>query len=67
MDLVDLVLRLTLIDLLFRPVGDWMVRPFVLILAALGLISPKVLRNPWTWLVLAVIDGTESGARLADV
>jgi len=57
MDLVDLVLRLTLIDLLFRPVGDWMVRPFVLILAALGLISPKVLRSPWTWLVLAFLTG----------
>ncbi len=55
MDGTDLVMRLTLIDLLFRPVGDWLVRPFILILAALGLINEKVLRSPWTWLTLTLL------------
>jgi hypothetical protein len=32
----DVLLRLTLIELLLRPVGPWAVRPFILILAGTG-------------------------------
>lgn len=46
---LDLVLRLTLIDLLLRPMGPWFVRAPLLLASALGLISPAVLRSPITW------------------
>ncbi len=55
--LPDLTLRFTLLALLLRPVGDWTVRPFVLLLACLGLVSPRVLRSPYTWLILTVLTG----------
>jgi len=53
----DLALRLTLIDLLFGPVGSWSVRPFVMLLAAAGLLHRAVLRSPATWLSLAALTG----------
>ena len=52
-----LSLRLTLVDLLFRPVGDWNVRPLVLLLAAAGLVLPGGHRHPGLWLVLALMTG----------
>ncbi len=51
----DLALRLTLLDLLLRPVGDWSVRPFVLALAAAGLLVPGWLRRPGLWLLLTAL------------
>jgi hypothetical protein len=39
MGAVDLSLRLTLLDLILRPVGGWTVRPFTLALAAAGLLA----------------------------
>ncbi|MGI9264573.1 MAG: hypothetical protein ACR2QU_06580 [Gammaproteobacteria bacterium] len=51
----DLALRLTLLDLLLRPVGDWTVRPFVLALAAIALLRTNWLRHPLLWLVLATL------------
>ncbi|MCI0618781.1 hypothetical protein L0244_37885, partial [bacterium] len=51
----DLLLRLTLIDVLLRPIGPWGIRPLILVLAASGLIFPKVLRTPPTWLALSVL------------
>jgi hypothetical protein len=51
----DLALRLTAIALLLRPMGDWYVRPIVLGLAVLALVSPRILRRPETWLALAVL------------
>jgi hypothetical protein len=57
MDPVDLALRLTLLDLLLCPVGDWRVRPFVLGLAAAGLLIPTLLRRPSLWLGLAFLTG----------
>lgn len=46
---LDLVLRLTLIDLLLRPMGPWFIRASLLLTSALGLIAPAVLRSPITW------------------
>ena len=48
----DVLLRLTLIELLLRPAGPWGVRPLILALAGVGLIATPVLRAPLTWLVL---------------
>jgi hypothetical protein len=56
-DPVDLALRLTLLDLLLRPVGFGMIRPLVLGLAAAGLIVPAWLRSPPLWLGLALLTG----------
>ncbi len=57
MDSVDLALRLTLLALLLRPIGNWMIRPLILSLAALGVVLPGLLRKPWLWLTLAVLTG----------
>ncbi len=54
-DPVDLALRLTLLDLLLRPVGDSTLRPLVLVLAAAGLLVPGALRRPALWLGLAAL------------
>ncbi|MEW6143409.1 MAG: hypothetical protein AB1598_00155 [Thermodesulfobacteriota bacterium] len=54
---VDLSLRLTLLDLLLRPVGGWTVRPFTLALAAAGLLMPGLLRSPFVWFSLAYFTG----------
>ena len=40
MDPIDLALRLTLLDLLLRPIGDWRIRPGILALAGAGLLIP---------------------------
>lgn len=53
----DVALRLTAIALLLRPMGDWYVRPAVLALAVLSLVSPRILRTPQTWLALAILTG----------
>jgi hypothetical protein len=50
---IDLALRLTLLDLLLRPVGNWLLRPFILGIAAIAILRPGWLRNPVVWLVLA--------------
>jgi len=52
-DPVDLALRLTLLDLLLRPIGDWNVRPAILAIAAAGLLIPNWLRKPPLWFALA--------------
>ncbi len=55
--MLDLVLRLTLIEILLRPMGFWAIRASLLLVALLGLLIPKVLRAPLTWLVLSVLVG----------
>lgn len=50
---LDLVLRLTLVEVLLRPMGPWFVSAFMLLLALLGLISTAMMRAPATWLTLA--------------
>jgi hypothetical protein len=52
---VDLALRLTLLDLLLRPVGDWAVRPMVMSLALIGLLSVTWLRRPILWFSLVAL------------
>jgi len=57
MDATDLALRLTLFLLLLQPVGNWRVRPFVLALAAAGLLIPGLFRRPATWALLTLLMG----------
>ena len=52
---MDLVLRLTLLDLLLRPVGDWILRFPILGLAAAGLLFPALLRRVELWAALALL------------
>jgi hypothetical protein len=52
-DPVDLALRLTLLDLLLRPIGDWRIRPALLAIAGAGLLIPGWLRRPPLWFALA--------------
>jgi len=52
---LDLVLRLTLLEILLRPMGFWAVRSLLLLLSTLGLLIPKVLRTPATWLALTIL------------
>jgi hypothetical protein len=54
---IDLALRLTLLDLLLRPVGSWVLRPFILGLAVVGLLRTGWLRHPVFWLALAALTG----------
>jgi len=54
---VDLALRLTLLDLLLRPIGNWAVRPLILGLAAVALLSSRWLHQPLLWLALAGLAG----------
>ena len=49
------VRRLTAIALLLRPMGDWYVRPAILALAMLALISPAALKRAWLWNALALL------------
>jgi hypothetical protein len=46
---LDLILRLTLIDLLLRPMGPWFIRSSLLLISSLGLIAPGILRSPLAW------------------
>jgi hypothetical protein len=51
---IDLALCLLMLDLLFRPVGSWHVRPFVLAIAALALLTPRVRHAPLPYLLIAL-------------
>jgi len=53
----DFALRLTLLDLLLRPVGDWMVRPLLVLLAGAGLLLPGMTRTPNLWWLLTAFSG----------
>jgi hypothetical protein len=59
-DSVDLALRLTMLDLLLRPIGVWQIRGALLVLAGAGLLVPGWLRRPGLWLVLAVLTAVRS-------
>lgn len=52
-----IALRLTMLDLLLAPIGQWGVRASVLLIASAGLLHSGVLRSPWTWLMLAGLSG----------
>jgi hypothetical protein len=51
----DDVRRLTAIALLLRPMGEWYVRPVILGLAMLALISPAAMKRAWLWNTLALL------------
>lgn len=53
----EIVLRLTALILLLRPMGPWGVRPFLLGLAGLAVVMPRVLRSPATWYALSILIG----------
>ena len=53
----ELAARLTFLTLLFAPIGDWYVTPFVMLLSAAGLLLRDLWRSPWLWTVLAVLTG----------
>ena len=50
---LDWVLRLTLLDVFLRPIGDWSIRPLVLILACAAVLVPARLRSVALWGALA--------------
>jgi hypothetical protein len=49
---VELILRLTAVELLLRPMGPWGVRPLLLAAAGWALLSPRALRSAVTWYAL---------------
>lgn len=49
--------RLTCLTLLFAPIGDWYLRPLVLVLSAAGLLLDNLWRSRWLWLALALLTG----------
>jgi len=51
-DFYNLALRLTLLDLILRPIGSWEIRVPVLIASILGLVIPGLLKNPVIWFLL---------------
>lgn len=51
----EVVLRLTAVILLMRPMGPWGLRPLILGLAGIAIALPGVLRAPATWYSLAVL------------
>ncbi len=57
LDVVALALRLTVLALMLRPIGDWMLRPTILGLAASVLIFPSLLLNPKLWGTLTALTG----------
>jgi hypothetical protein len=52
---LETALRLTAIALLLRPMGPWFVRPGILGLAALVLVSPRLLRTPAVWAAMSAL------------
>jgi hypothetical protein len=52
---IDLALRLTLLDLLLRPVGNWALRPVIVGLAAVALLQSRWLRMPQLWFAIATL------------
>jgi len=56
-NLIDLSLRLTLLDLILKPIGDWRIRFFILLLSCIGFVFPGQLRNPFIWGGLTIFTG----------
>lgn len=55
MNTLNLALRLTLLTLLLRPIGDWFLHPLFLGLAAIGIALPGQLRRPPLWIALTTL------------
>ena len=52
---IALPLRLSLLGILLAPIGDWIVRPMILLVAVAGLLSERVLRSRGTWWLLVAL------------
>jgi hypothetical protein len=52
---VQLALRLTALVLLLRPMGPWALRPLILAVAGLAILSPRALMSSWTWGALTAL------------
>jgi hypothetical protein len=52
---VELLLRLTAVMLLLRPMGPWGVRPLILAAAGVAVLSPRALTSPLTWYALTAL------------
>ena len=52
---IELILRLTAVELLLRPMGPWGVRPLILAAAGLALLIPRTLSSSFTWYVLTAL------------
>ena len=61
-DRVTLGTRLTCLTLLLAPIGDWYLRPLVLVLSAAGLLFGNLSRSRWLWLALALLTGLRAVA-----
>src|SRR6476660_9872327 len=48
----DILLRLTLIEILLRPAGPWTILPFILLFSCAGIIFTTLLRSPLLWIIL---------------
>lgn len=57
LDAADLARRLTLADLVLRPIGTGWLRGSLLALAVLALVLPSLSRRPWFWLLVAALTG----------
>jgi hypothetical protein len=52
---MELILRLTAVELLLRPMGPWGVRPLILAAAGWALLSPRALTSSAMWYALTVL------------
>jgi len=52
---IELILRLTAVELLLRPMGPWGVRPLILAAAGLALLVPRTLSSSLTWYALTAL------------
>jgi hypothetical protein len=51
----QLALRLTLLDILLRPIGNWFLQPLLLGSAAVGVALPGQLQRPPLWIALTAL------------
>jgi len=56
-DAVRIAAQFTLLSLLFTQVGNAFTRPFIMLIAALGLVLPHGYRQPKLWMVLCFFTG----------
>lgn len=52
----DLVLRLTLVAFIFKPIGASNLLPIITLVSSLGLIFPKILKEKFYWLLITIIN-----------
>ena len=55
-DKVDLILKLTLIAFIFRPIGASDLVPLITLISSFGLIFPNILKEKFYWLLIALLN-----------